>query len=120
MTNQRQLAKLDKSQNKHKNMPKIAIIKTGGKQYLVKEKDKLKIEKLALDEGAKVDFDTLLIADGDEVEIGAPLTAGKVSATVLRQLKDKKVIGVKYKRKTRQHKKFGHRQRLTEVEITGI
>jgi len=101
-------------------MPKIAIIKTGGKQYLVKEKDKLKIEKLALNEGTKVDFDTLLTADGEAIEIGTPLTADKVSATVLRQLKDKKVIGVKYKRKTRQHKKFGHRQQLTEIEITNI
>jgi len=101
-------------------MAKIAIIRTGGKQYLVKEKDKLKIEKLALADGAKVDLETLLIASGEEVEIGTPVLEKKVSGQVVRQTKNKTVIGVKYKRKTRQHKKFGHRQKLTEVEITTI
>lgn len=99
---------------------KIAVIKTGGKQYVVSEKTKLKIEKLDADKSAKIDFDTLLTADGDQVEIGTPLLPARVSGTILAQGKGRKVIGVKYKRKTRQSKKFGHRQMFTQVEIAKI
>ncbi|MEK7167374.1 MAG: 50S ribosomal protein L21 [Patescibacteria group bacterium] len=97
---------------------KIAVIRTGGKQYVVKEKDKLKVEKLVA-EGA-VELETLLIADGDKVEIGTPVLASKTQAKVLRQARTRKVIGVKYKPKTREHKKFGHRQFFTELEIGKI
>ena len=101
-------------------MAKLAIIKTGGKQYLVKENDKLKIEKLDLEPGTKAELEALLIADGDQVEIGEPLTGKKVSASILRQGHHRTVTGVKYKRKTRQSKKFGHRQKFTEVLIEKI
>ncbi len=94
---------------------KLAVIKTGGKQYVVKKGDKIKVEKLPA--GDKVEFETLLIADGDQVEIGVPNTAVKVSGKILGQGRAKKVIGVKYKPKTRQAKKFGHRQAFTTVEI---
>ncbi|MEK7653124.1 MAG: 50S ribosomal protein L21 [Patescibacteria group bacterium] len=97
---------------------KIAVIKTGGKQYVVKEKDKIKIEKIGASEG--VEFDALLVADGDKVEIGAPILAAKVKAKVIGISRTRKVVGVKYKPKTREHKKFGHRQQLTEVEIIKI
>lgn len=99
---------------------KIAVIRTGGKQYVVKEKDKIKIEKLKTEVGNKVEFDTLLIADGDKIDLGSPLLKDKVEAKVLEFGKGKKVTGVKYKPKTRQSKKFGHRQEFVEVEISKI
>ncbi len=98
---------------------KLAVIKTGGKQYVVAEKARLRIEKLDVADGAAVEFDALLVADGDKVEIGTPL-AGKVQGKAVRQGRAAKVIGVKFKRKTREKKKFGHRQNYTEVEITKI
>jgi large subunit ribosomal protein L21 len=101
-------------------MAKLAIIRTGGKQYLVKENDKLKIEKLVAEPGAKVEFETLLIADGDQVEMGEPVLETKVSATVGKQGHSRTVIGIKYKRKTREKTKFGHRQKFTEVLIEKI
>lgn len=108
-------------------MAKIAIIRTGGKQYLVKENDKLKIEKLsdiqadtALEPGVKIELEALFLADGENVEIGEPTLAKKIKATVVRQGHAKTVTGVKYKRKTRQSKKFGHRQKFTEVLIEKI
>lgn len=87
---------------------------------MVKEKDKLKIEKLQLEVGDKVDFETLLVADGDNVEIGTPVLTQRVEAVALRQGRSRKVIGIKYKPKTREHTKFGHKQAFTEVEIGKI
>ena len=99
---------------------KLAVIKTGGKQYLVKESDKLKIEKLEAQAGEKVEFETLLVSDGDNLEIGTPLLETKVSATAIKQGRLRKVTGIKYKPKTRQSKRFGHKQYFTEVEIAKI
>jgi len=100
----------------------IAIIKTGGKQYIVKPGDKLKIEKLEEKEGAEIKFsDVLLVADDKKSEIGAPLVKGaEVTAKVLKQDKAEKVIIFKYKAKKRYSRKIGHRQPYTEIEITGI
>lgn len=101
-------------------MTQFAVIKTGGKQYKVQEGDKLFIEKLAAD--GQVDFDqVLLIADGDKVTVGQPIVSGaKVSATILDHGKDDKKIVFRYKSKTRQHKKKGHRQPYTLVQINKI
>jgi len=99
---------------------KIAVIKTGGKQYVVKEKDRIKIENLKVEVGDKIEFDTLLIANGDKIEVGAPFLADKVKGNILGFGRAKKVTGVKYKPKTRQAKKFGHRQEFVEVEIEKI
>jgi large subunit ribosomal protein L21 len=99
---------------------KIAVIKTGGKQYIVKEKDTIKIEKLEAEAGGKVEFETLLIADGDKVDLGEPILSTKVEGKVLSEGRHRKVTGVKYKPKTRQSKAFGHRQHFTEVEISKI
>ncbi|MBU1131108.1 50S ribosomal protein L21 [Patescibacteria group bacterium] len=100
---------------------KFAIIKTGGKQYKVAEKDKLKIEKLDVDEGKNIEFDqVLLVADGSTVEIGTPILKKKVTAKVLSQSRAKKIRVVKYKPKVRYHKVYGHRQQFTEVEIQKI
>ncbi|MBI2121832.1 MAG: 50S ribosomal protein L21 [Candidatus Sungbacteria bacterium] len=112
----------------------FAVIKTGGKQYLVEPGKKLKIEKLAAPaggeprhgrdapDGGKFVFDqVLLTADGDNVEIGKPLVSGaKVEGKILTQGRARKVIVFKYHRKTRYRKKKGHRQHFTEVEITKI
>lgn len=99
---------------------KKAVIKTGGKQYVVKEKDKLKIEKLDSQAGDKVDFDTLLVFDEKNFDCGAPTVASRVEGKVLRAGKSRTVTGIKYKPKTRQAKGFGHRQAFSEVEITKI
>lgn len=104
----------------YKNM--LAIIKTGGKQYIVKPGDKLKIEKLDKKEGADISFsDVLLVEKNKKVEIGKPkVKEAKVEAKVLKHGKAEKVIVFKYKPKTRYARKIGHRQPYTEIEITGI
>ncbi|MFY9462591.1 MAG: 50S ribosomal protein L21 [Candidatus Sungiibacteriota bacterium] len=100
----------------------FAVIKTGGKQYLVRPGQKLKIEKLDGAQGDGVLFDeVLLVANGDEVKIGSPQVQGaRVEAKVLRQARAKKVIIFKYRPKARSRVKKGHRQHFTEVEITKI
>ena len=99
---------------------KLAVIKTGGKQYKVTKGDKLKVEKLATEEGKVVKLDVLLVADGDKVEVGTPQLKDKVEAKVVRQFRDKKIRVVKYKNKIRYCKVYGHRQHLTELEITKV
>jgi|SRR3989344_6032525 len=101
---------------------KIAVIETGGKQYLVKPSDKLKIEKLEGEKGAGIKFDkVLLTAEGDAVSVGKPYVTGAiVEAKVLRQARDKKILVMKYRNKTRYRRKHGHRQEFTEIEITKI
>jgi len=105
-------------------MSTIAIIKTGGKQYIVKAGDELKIEKLPKKVGDSFEFDqVLMIADdkSKEVKIGQPfIKDAKVSAKILEQARDKKVRVVKYKNKTRYHKVYGHRQPFTKVKIEKI
>jgi len=98
----------------------FAVIKTGGKQYKVAEGDVLYIEKL-IHEGDEVVFnDVLLLANG-EVKVGKPMIAGaKVLAKVLEDGKGEKKMVFRYKSKTRQHKKKGHRQPFTKVQIIKI
>lgn len=103
-------------------MSKLAIIKTGGKQYKVTEDQILKIEKLEIEEGQQVDFDqVLLVADGKDVKIGAPtVEKAKVIGTVIEQGRDKKVKVIKYKAKVRYKRNVGHRQAFTKVKIEKI
>jgi len=100
----------------------IAIIRTGGKQYIVKEGQKLKIEKIAGEKGDKVKFDEVMLFSNDKIiEIGKPLIKGaKVTATILRQDRYDKIIVFKYKAKKRQQTKKGHRQAFSEVQIDEI
>ncbi|MFA5355621.1 MAG: 50S ribosomal protein L21 [Candidatus Paceibacterota bacterium] len=99
----------------------LAVIKTGGKQYLVSPGDKIKIEKLEKKEGAEVSFDVLMVEKNKSVEIGNPKVKGaKVIGKVLKQGKADKIIVATYKPKTRQKRKAGHRQPFTEVEIKEI
>ena len=98
-----------------------AIIATGGKQYKVSEGDIITIEKLGVDAGEKVTFDQVLVVGGEETKVGDPVVVGAtVEASVVEDGKDKKVIVYKYKRKTGYHKKNGHRQSYTKVEIKKI
>src|SRR3989344_4072310 len=101
---------------------KFAVIETGGKQYIVGENQKLRIEKLPEAKGGNVRFDkVLLVADDKETKIGTPLVEGaSVSAEVAIQGRGRKVIVFKYHAKTRYRKKRGHRQHFTEVLIKKI
>jgi large subunit ribosomal protein L21 len=107
----------------------LAVIKTGGKQYLVQPGDKIKIEKLDNKEGDKITFSEVLLVQkdlpdgkaGKKIEIGKPIVKdAEVHAKVLSQGKADKVVVYKYKSKKRYSKKTGHRQQYTEIEITGI
>ena len=100
----------------------LAIIRTGGKQYLVSPDQKIKIEKVAKKEGSEITFNqVLLLEKGKKIEIGTPLIKGvKVIGKIVRQGKAKKVIIFKYKAKKRYKVKKGHRQPFTEVEIIKI
>lgn len=100
----------------------LAIIKTGGKQYMVSPGMKIKIEKIKEEEGKEVTFkEVLLIEKNRKVEIGTPAVKGAtVVGKILAQGKGKKVIILKYKPKTRYKVKKGHRQLFTEVEITKV
>jgi large subunit ribosomal protein L21 len=98
-----------------------AIILAGGKQYRVKKGQKLSVDKLSADVNAEVKFDTLMVLDGDKATVGTPIVGkGKVLATVVRQYKDEKVTSATYKRRKGFHKKKGHRQCLTEIQIKDI
>lgn len=100
----------------------LAVIKTGGKQYKVSPGDKIKIEKLETKEGEIINFsEILLIEKNKKIEIGTPfIKDAKVEAKVLEQGKGEKITIYKYKPKKRYHKKMGHRQPYTEIEITKI
>jgi len=100
----------------------LAVIRTGGKQYLVSPGQKIKIEKIDKKEGSEITFnEVLLLEKQKKVEIGTPLVKGaKVTGKILSHGKGKKVIIFKYKPKTRYKIKKGHRQPFTEIEITKI
>ncbi len=101
-------------------MSKIAVIKTGGKQYKVAEGDTIKVEKLLAEQGSKISLDTLLIADGANIEVGQPSLGEKVEVEILESGKGDKVTVVKYKNKTRYKKTVGHRQRFTAIKVVKI
>jgi large subunit ribosomal protein L21 len=99
-----------------------AIIKTGGRQYRVAEGDTIDVDLLAGDAGEKMTFgEVLMHADGEKLTHGDPLVAGaSVTAEVIEQRKDKKVVAFKYRRRKGYHRTVGHRRKLTRVKITGI
>ncbi|HZJ56726.1 MAG TPA: 50S ribosomal protein L21 [Clostridia bacterium] len=99
-----------------------AIIKTGGKQYLVHEGDVLRVEKLDVEEGSEVSFDEVLAINDDEsLKVGTPIVEGsKVEAKVIKHGKGKKITVFKYKPKKNYRKKQGHRQPFTQVQISKI
>ncbi len=99
-----------------------AIIKTGGKQYRVREGDKLRVETLTADQGSTVEIDqVLMVGEGESIKIGAPLVEGaKVTATVEAHGRGDKVKIIKFRRRKHHRKQMGHRQNYTELKITGI
>jgi large subunit ribosomal protein L21 len=100
---------------------KKAVIATGGKQYLVSEGETLQIELLHAD-GKTTSFEPLLVIDGDNVSVGAPLV-DKVTVTAEIVAEDEmadKVTSIRYKAKKRVHKVRGHRQHQTSIKITKI
>ncbi len=102
---------------------KIAVIKTGGKQYIVKPGDVIKVEKIDKNVGEEVIFDEVLLFQNDKnnIQIGQPLVKGvQVKGKIVEQGKDKKIIVFKYRPKKRYRKKQGHRQPYTKVEILDI
>lgn len=100
----------------------FAIIKTGGKQYLVKEGTKIKVEKLETEEGKTINFsEVLLTDDGQATTLGTPTISGaKVSGKVLKQGRRPKIDVIHFRAKTNLRKKVGHQQPYTEVEITTL
>jgi len=109
-------------QDYRRNTMSYAVIVTGGKQYKVAEGEFLKVEKLEVATGESVTFDrVLLVANGEEVTIGAPVVAGaKVVAEVVSQGRHDKVRIIKFRRRKHHMKRMGHRQWFTEIKITGI
>lgn len=104
-------------------MANIAVIVTGGKQYIVREGQELKIEKLDLEPGAAVSFDALLVSDeeGKNTQVGTPTVSGaKISASVLDNGRADKVSVIKYKPKSRYRRNVGHRQPFTQIRIEKI
>ena len=99
-----------------------AVIISGGKQHRVKEGETLKLEKLEVETGGSVEFDrVLLVANGDDVKVGAPVVEGaKVTAEVVSHGRHDKVNIIKFRRRKHHMKRQGHRQWFTEVKITGI
>jgi large subunit ribosomal protein L21 len=98
-----------------------AIIKSGGKQYKVTVGQRLKLENLDAEEGSKISLDeVLMIADGDKVDVGSPLTGKSVQAEVVSHGRRKKVTILKFRRRQNSRTRMGHRQGYTEIEITGI
>ena len=100
----------------------IAVIKTGGKQYVVKAGDTITVEKLEGEVNTTVQFPALLLADeqGTAVQIGSPTLPQTVSGTVIRQFRDEKIDVVKFKSKVRYRRRVGHRQPYTTVQIEKI
>ena len=99
-----------------------AVIKTGGKQYRVQQGDVIFVEKIDSQANDAVTFEeVLLVGDGEQTKIGAPVVKGaKVEGKVLSQVKAKKVVVYKHKAKKNERKKQGHRQPYTNAEITAI
>lgn len=99
----------------------IAVIETGGKQYLIKEGDTLSVEKLPVEAGQEVEFDKVLLtakADGSDLNVGTPYLEGvTIKADLTDQYRAKKIRVIKYKAKVRYKKVYGHRQHQSKVKI---
>jgi large subunit ribosomal protein L21 len=98
-----------------------AVINAGGKQERVEVGELVDVELLDASPGDELTLTPLMVVDGDEVSVSASALAAKsVTATVVGEVKGPKIIGFTYKSKARQHRRYGHRQRYTTLEITGI
>jgi large subunit ribosomal protein L21 len=124
---------INKKANKSNKKPAIkkdeskqgtfAVIETGGKQYIVKKGDILKIERIQIPKkGDSVTFDKVLLTDdGKKTNIGKPyISGGKVEARFIEEGRNKKITILKYKNKTRYKVKRGHKQHFSKVEIVSV
>jgi len=98
-------------------MEAYAIIESGGKQYRVEEGNIVDLEKLSEDVGASVEFDALAVSDGEKLNLDG---GSKVTGEIVEQLRGKKIIAYKKKRRKGYERKVGHRQDITRVKITGL
>ncbi|MEY2491321.1 MAG: large subunit ribosomal protein [Verrucomicrobiota bacterium] len=99
----------------------FAVIKTGGRQYRVAEGDTIDVDLLDVEAGKQVVLsDVLMHADGDKIIHGAPIEGAKVTAEIVAQRKDKKVIAYKFKRRKGYHRTVGHRRKLSRLKIKSI
>ena len=103
-------------------MAKIAIIETGGKQYVASKDAVLTIETLPVEKKVAITFDRVLLTDdGKETKVGAPYIAGaKVSAELIAEGRAKKVTVIRYRQKSRHFVKRGHRQPYSKIRITAL
>jgi len=102
-------------------MEAYAVIETGGKQYRVQQGDVLDVELLKVDAGSSVEFDVLAVSNGSELSIGTPVVSGaKVKASVVEDLRGKKIYSFKKKRRKGYRRKIGHRQDLTKIKVEEI
>ncbi|MBR3763450.1 MAG: 50S ribosomal protein L21 [Clostridia bacterium] len=98
-----------------------AIISAGNKQYRVSEGDTIYIDKVNQEDGSAISFDVLMVENNGEIKVGNPTVAGaKVEGKVVAQVKGEKIMIYKYKSKKNYHRRQGHRQPYTKVEITAI
>lgn len=98
-----------------------AIISAGNKQYRVSQGETIYIDKVNLEDGSAISFDALLIEKDGEIKVGNPVVEGaKVEGKVVAQVKGEKIKIYKYKSKKNYHRRAGHRQPYTKVEITAI
>ena len=99
----------------------FAIIETGGKQYKVTEQDIIYVEKIDAEDNTQIEFKVVALSNENGFKVGTPYVEGaKVTATVMKQVKGKKIYVMKYKSKKNEKKKIGHRQPYTKVEIKSI
>ena len=98
-----------------------AIISAGNKQYRVSEGDTIYIDKVNQEDGSAISFDVLMVESNGEIKVGNPTVEGaKVEGKVVAQVKGEKIMIYKYKSKKNYHRRQGHRQPYTKVEITAI
>ena len=97
-----------------------AIVKTGGKQYKVAEGDLVKVEKIEGEPGSSVALTPVLVVDGANVTTGDKLASVNVNAEIVEHVRGPKIRGMHYKNKTGYKRRYGHRQTLTVLKVTGI
>ena len=102
-------------------MEAYAIIETGGKQYKVQKGDTVDIELVDGEEGSVLEFDTLAVSDGNTLKLGSPVVEGaKVSASIVKSFRGKKIYSFKKKRRKGYRRKIGHRQDLLKIKVDKI
>jgi len=101
-------------------MPKFAVIKTGGKQYLVRENDELYVDQREEEAKKKINLDTLAVFEEKKIELGKPLLEKKVEALIVGNFKGDKIRVAKFKAKSRYRRVMGFRPKITKLKITKI